>query len=252
MTSFWGAYLIALIFHVIISLAITVAIGKRILPIYIEEGLGAQLFDSRLALCLSKILFHFSMMLIFPVSLEVYLCLSDRFQALTLVQSGMFTVIWLILCGMLVTTLYYLITHRKGTFRDYDLVRDTKQFEFLWAMCPIIFAYLFSTIIDSPNMDEKLFSTVVAIVLGKYIWMDFLTFNIFEITKDKIERFLISFTIKRFRLYRKNCLDIILLISTIVLVAIYYFHSVYVFIIAAIVIQFFIGLAVRKFMLIIE
>lgn len=252
MTSFWGVYFVAIIAQVAISLGITVAVGKQILHIYIEEGLDTQLFDSRLALCLSKILFHFSMMLIFPLSLEVYLWLSNRFQTLPLVQSGMFTVIWLVLSGMLVTTLYYFITHRKSTIGTYNIVRDTKQFEFLWVMCPIVIGYLFSTIIDSPNMDEKLFSTVLAIVLGKYIWMDFLTFNIFEITKVKIESFLVSFTLKRLHLYRKYCLDIILLISTIILVAVYYYHSVYVFLLAAIAIQVFIGLAVSKFMLIRE
>lgn len=62
-----------------------------------------------------KILFQTVMMTVFPISFTLYIQISTCFQIKLFITSGLFTVIWLMITGILIKLVYYFATHNTIT-----------------------------------------------------------------------------------------------------------------------------------------
>ena len=126
------------------------------------------------------------MMVIFPLCFIAYDYCNNNFQKYLFVNSGLFSILWLWITGMIIKTVYYFIIKKVNCLKVL-------------------------------NLDIKITFTILAIVLGKYVWLD--SFEIFSLTsiKDKI-----SILSKKYRV------DIYLLIyfSIITLYLIYRWYSI--------------------------
>ena len=69
-----------------------------------------------------------------------------------------------------------------NTFKIFNYDIHFKDKEFFWIVCPLLYGILFSL------YDYKMFFTIGAIVLGKYIWMD--SFPIHLFSKIKIKKYI--------------------------------------------------------------
>ena len=112
---------------------------------------------------------------------------------------------------MIIKTVYFFIIKKVNCLKVLNLDKYFKSNKFLWVMCPTIYGIFFGI------NDIKITFTILAIVLGKYVWLD--SFEIFSLTsiKDKI-----SILSKKYRV------DIYLLIyfSIITLYLIYRWYSI--------------------------
>lgn len=132
----------------------------------------------------SKILFQTVIMTIFPLSFGFYVATNHYFSATLVVSSGFFTVIWLMITGILIKLIYYFVTHHIKSIRVFDFDKYGQNNELLWTMCPILYGILFSL------YDYTIFFTIFAIVLGKYIWMDTFRTILLSDIKIKVKNFL--------------------------------------------------------------
>ncbi|WP_370807700.1 hypothetical protein [Faecalibacillus intestinalis] len=160
---------------------------------------------------LSRIIFITIMMVIFPLCFVAYDYCNNNFQKYLFVNSGLFSILWLWITGMIIKTVYYFIIKKVNCLKVLNLDKYFKSNKFLWVMCPTIYGIFFGI------NDIKITFTILAIVLGKYVWLD--SFEIFSLTsiKDKI-----SILSKKYRV------DIYLLIyfSIITLYLIYRWYSI--------------------------
>lgn len=114
----------------------------------------------------SKILFQTVMMAVLPISFGFYITINTYFGNVLFVTSGLFTVLWLVITGILIKLVYYFATHKIKALNVFDYDKYFQDKEFFWIMCPILYGILFSF------YDHTIFFTIFAIVLGKYLWMD--------------------------------------------------------------------------------
>ena len=130
----------------------------------------------------AKILFQTVMMGIFPSAFKVYTIVNDLYGDRYIVTSGLFTIIWLLLTGIMIKVGYYLILHRK-VFKVFKLDSYYQNKEFLWVMCPILYGILFNF------YDNTIFLTILSIVLGKFVWMDSFEIVSWSMWKRKVKEF---------------------------------------------------------------
>lgn len=141
---------------------------------HLTEEEQEQLFVSYFA----KILFQTVMMTVFPVSFVFYTTTNVCFNNTLFVSSGLFTVIWLMITGIIIKSVYYFATHKIKVLKfDYDKYFQDKVF--FWITCPMLYGILFNL------YDHTIFFTIFAIVLGKYIWMD--SFRLISLSNIKIK-----------------------------------------------------------------
>lgn len=131
----------------------------------------------------AKILFQTVMMTVFPVSFWLYILISTCFPDILFVSSGLFTVIWLMITGILIKLVYYLVTHYVGALKVFDYDNFFQNKEIFWVMCPMLYGILFNL------YDNTMFFIILAIVLGKYIWMDSFQVVLLSDIKIKVKEF---------------------------------------------------------------
>ena len=156
----------------IITVKSTEILSSRI---HLKEKEKEQLFIYYFA----RILFQTVMMTVFSISFWVYATINMYFSSMLFVSSGLFTVLWLLITGILIKLVYYFATHKIKALKEFDYDNYFQDKEFFWITCPISYGILFSL------YDYTIFFIVFAIVLGKYIWMD--SFQFISISKIKIE-----------------------------------------------------------------
>lgn len=152
----------ALIFFCHTAIIIIISTGLLTSHLHFTEEKKEQLFINYFA----KILFQTVMMTVFPVSFGFYIAINTCFSNRIIVSSGLFTIIWLIITGILIQSVYYFATHNIETLKVFDYDKYFQNKEFFWITCPMLYGILFSL------YDYILTFTIFAIVLGKYIWMD--------------------------------------------------------------------------------
>lgn len=67
---------------------------------------------------------------------------------------------------MLVKLIYNLMTKSFKIIKDYDYEPYFQNKDLFWSICPLLYGALYSLYV------HKIFFTIFAIVLGKYIWLD--------------------------------------------------------------------------------
>lgn len=129
---------------------------------------------------LSRIIFITIIMIIFPLCFIAYEYFNNNFQKYIFINSGLFSIFWLWITGLIIKTVYYFITKRISPLKNLNVNKYFKNNKFLWVMCPTIYGVFFGI------NDIKITFTILAIVLGKYVWLD--SFEIFSLAsiKDKI------------------------------------------------------------------
>ena len=127
----------------------------------------------------AKILFQTVMMMVFPLSFWVYVKITTYFGNTLFISSGLFTIIWLMITGILIKLVYYFVTHNIKALKVFDYDKYFQNKELFWVMCPILYGILFSL------YDSTMFPIILAIVLGKYIWMD--SFEVISLSDIKIK-----------------------------------------------------------------
>ncbi len=152
----------ALIFYCHTSLIARECIKPISSQMHLKDEEVEQLYLSYYA----RILFQTVMMVVFPLSFGGYLKVIERFSNALLISSGLFTVIWLLITGIFIKLFYNIMTRITYKKIELDCNKYFQNKEFLWIMCPILYGILFSIYTD------KVFLVILAIVLGKYIWMD--------------------------------------------------------------------------------
>ena len=188
------------IFYYVIGAFIYFCHASKITTI-IAERLSSQMKlteEKKERLCINymaRILFQTVMMAIFPVSFGFYITISNSFKDLLVVSSGLFTIIWLIITGILIKAVYYFITNKMKSIKDCNYDKYYNNKEFFWIMCPILHGILFSL------YDNTMFFIIFAIVLGKYLWMD--SFRVILLSDIKM---------KAVGFYKKFKSDILLLL----------------------------------------
>ena len=126
-----------------------------------------------------KVIFQSVMMMVFPLLFWFYLKLSSFWENCWLVSTGMLTVLWLMFAGFIISTFYHILIHKVKIFKEFSYGRFQKDLEFFWVMCPIVCGVLICLYdgLNNGSYDWSLLVTILAIVLGKYIWMDYLQFD---------------------------------------------------------------------------
>ena len=132
----------------------------------------------------AKTLFQTVMMILLPISFGFYSTINTFFGDRLFVLSGLFMIVWLLITGALIKFVYYLLTHKIKVLKVFNCDKYFQDKEFFWIMCPMLYGILFTL------YDHTMFITILAIVLGKYIWMD--SFRIISLSniKIKVENFL--------------------------------------------------------------
>lgn len=130
---------------------------------------------------MGKTLFQTVIMAVFPLSFSLYLVINTRFSDYKIISSGLFTVIWLLFTGMIIKSMYYVLTQKNKALNVLSYDKYYQDKEFFWTMCPLLFGLFFSI------YDFQVFLSILALVLGKYWWMDSLLLSSFS--KDKLVRF---------------------------------------------------------------
>lgn len=156
-------YLIgALIYGCHTSILVINVITKNKLCKHITENEKEGLFCTYL----SRIIFQSIIMVVFPILFAIYIYLNTHYSENLFITSGLFTVVWLYITGMIVKLIYSLITKSVKIIKDYDYELYFQNKDLFWSICPLLYGVLFSL------YDFKIFFTIFAIVLGKYIWLD--------------------------------------------------------------------------------
>lgn len=134
----------------------------------------------------AKILFQTVMMTVFPISVAFYITINTFFRNTLFVDSGLFTVLWLIITGILIKFVYHFATHNIKALKVFDYDKYFNNKEFFWITCPMLYGILFNL------YDHTIFFTILAIVLGKYIWMDSFRYISFSNLKIKVKKFMLK------------------------------------------------------------
>lgn len=132
----------------------------------VSEEMIEQIFENYFG----KILFQVVMMLVFPPSFWIYTKWSNSCEDQVFVSTGLLTVVWLLLAGIAISVIFYLLTHKVSTFKVFFDNQCFVNKEFFWVMCPLLYGIIFYI------HDRTIFYTILALVLGKYIWMDFFAY----------------------------------------------------------------------------
>lgn len=148
----------------------------------------------------SKVLFQTLMMAVFPGAFGIYIIIYNRLGNVFFVSSGLFTIVWLFCTGMLIKVVYYFLGNKIELLKGLNCYNYFHDVEIFWVTCPLLYGILFSL------YDGKLFFIILAIVLGKYIWMD--SFRMISL-KDIIVKVKVFF--------KKHKIDIILLVCQLVI-----------------------------------
>ena len=119
------------------------------------------------------------MMTVFPLLFGIYLKFSSFLGNCWLVSTGMLTVLWLMFAGLIISTFYHVLIHKVKIFKEFSYGNFQKDLEFFWVMCPIVCGVLICLYdgFNNGSYDWSLLVTIIAIVLGKYIWMDYFQFD---------------------------------------------------------------------------
>lgn len=125
-----------------------------------------------------EVLFQTVMMVVFPVSFAFYTKVNSYYSNTLFIASGVFTIIWLMITGLVIQLVYFFVTHKIKAIKIFDFDKYFHDKEFFWIMCPLLYGILFSF------YDHTVLLTIFAIVLGKYIWMD--SFRVLSISDIKI------------------------------------------------------------------
>ena len=115
---------------------------------------------------LSRIIFQFIISIIFSLSFRLYTYFNNNYGNLFFITCGLFSIIWLLATGMSIKFIYYLIVNKIKYFTNIKIDHYFKNKKLLWTFCPMIYGILFSV------YDTKVTFTIIAIVAGKYIWLD--------------------------------------------------------------------------------
>lgn len=134
----------------------------------------------------AKILFQTVMMTVFPISFAFYITINTFFCNTLFVDSGLFMVLWLISTGILIKFVYHFATHNIKALKVFDYDKYFKDKEFFWITCPMLYGILLNL------YDYTTFFTILAIVLGKYIWMDSFRLISFSNIKIKVKNFMLK------------------------------------------------------------
>lgn len=143
---------------------------------------------------LSRILFQFITMIIFPLYFDLYIYCNNNYKSLLFVDSGLFSILWLLITGISIKLAYYIIITLIKYFNNIDLDYYFQNIEFLWILCPMTYGLLFAI------YDIKIMFSILAIVLGKFIWFDSFHFYSMKDIKKKITELKKKFQVDYFLL----------------------------------------------------
>lgn len=115
---------------------------------------------------LGKILFQTIIMSSFPITFGIYSYISTTYSNYNFISSGLFTIIWLLATGIIIRFLYYIFTIKIGLFKTLNFQHYKVNNDFFWVMCPVLYGIILQF------YDSKSLYIIIAIVLGKFIWMD--------------------------------------------------------------------------------
>ncbi len=168
---------------------------KSVKKITSQIHLAEEKMEQLLSIYFAKILFQTVMMTVLPLSFWFYATINTNFSSVLFVSSGLFTVLWLTITGILVKFAYYIVTHKIKALKVFDYDKYFQNKEFFWTMCPMLYGILFCL------YDPTIFPAIFAIVLGKYIWMD--SFQLISLSNIKI---------KVIEFWKKSKMDMLLLL----------------------------------------
>ena len=166
------------IYFIHMSLVIAISTKEITHSLKLNEEEGEQLFTSYFA----RVLFQSIIMAVFPILFGLYIKINTYFSNTLLVSSGLFSILWMLATGATIRGGYYFATHKINTFKIFNYDIHFKDKEFFWIVCPLLYGILFSL------YDYKIFFTIFAIVLGKYIWMDSFPIRLFS--KIEIKKYI--------------------------------------------------------------
>lgn len=92
--------------------------------------------------------------------------ITDKYSSYGIIQSGLVVPIWLLLTGIIIRKVYYFLGNKSSVYIWLDKSFDEKQMSVYWIVVPIISALVYLM------YDFNLVLMVIAIILGKYIWLD--------------------------------------------------------------------------------
>lgn len=118
--------------------------------------------------------------------------ITNKYSHYAIIQSGLIVPIWLFLSGIIIRKFYYFLGQKLWTLVWTDESFDEKQMAVYWIMIPIISSLVYSL------YNFNLALMVIAIVIGKFLWLDTI-FNMKEI-KTKIRSLIVE---------NKNSLEVI-------------------------------------------
>lgn len=131
-----------------------------------------------------KVLFQTVIMGEFPVLFSVYIMVNENISNNIFISSGLFTVVWLLIAGIIIKRSYRLVIYKIKEKLGYDFDRSFCNKEVFWVMCTLLYGILFGL------YDWKIFLIILSIVLGKYIWMDSIqVVSVLDVKKKVIKLF---------------------------------------------------------------
>lgn len=92
--------------------------------------------------------------------------ITNKFSYFAIIQSGLIVPIWLFLSGIIIRKFYYFLGQKLWFLVWIDESFDEKQMEVYWIMIPIISSLVYSL------YNFNLALMVIAIVIGKFLWLD--------------------------------------------------------------------------------
>lgn len=175
--SFAGLYILG---AVVCFTRTSIIIIKTTKEIAYQHRFDEQTYENIFLMYYEKILFQIVMMLIFPPSFWCYTKLSGLLADRMIVSSGLLTLLWLMATGIVIRMFFYMLTSKIKVFNVFAFDSFVTDKEFYWVMCPLLYGALFSI------FDRSVFAAILAIVLGKYIWMDFVRITSLSEMKLKV------------------------------------------------------------------
>lgn len=106
-----------------------------------------------------KVLFQTVIMGEFPVLFSVYIMVNENFSDNIFISSGLFTVVWLLIAGIIIKRSYRLVIYKIKEKLGYDFDRSFCNKEVFWVMCTLLYGILFGL------YDWKIFLIILSIVL---------------------------------------------------------------------------------------
>lgn len=90
---------------------------------------------------------------------------TDKYNNSVIIQSGILIPFWLFITGSIVRLLYYLLGSTRH-WKHYKMLTE-EQKQVFWIAVPIIVSIIFL------NYDTNLSLMIIAILIGKFMWLDF-------------------------------------------------------------------------------